>query len=228
MARTTNSNILRLGASIDWQGSYSLEHTLFVFKYIPYYLERNFLHNIDQALYLPGSVSIKHVQGSLLVLVSVYDLRWAPRSRVRRCGRYFILLLFLKLFSEALQKHFVRSKVLLSLKTFKDWDASFILNYFKLRLRQDFPVFSILNSLRKLLKRVPGLVGYRVDVTGRYARQQRASKLSVKRGVITLSQFDVNVSYVEDFIILKHGKCGFKIWLNRLPTYSTLSRVVQL
>jgi hypothetical protein len=38
----------------------------------------------------------------------------------------------------------------------------------------------------------------------------------------------VNVSYVEDFIILKHGKCGFKIWLNRLPTYSTLSRVVQL
>jgi hypothetical protein len=228
MARTTNSNILRLGSSLDWQGSYSLKHSLFIFNYIPYYLERYFLCNIDQAYYLPGPISIKHIQGSQVVVIYLYDLRWSPRSRAQRCARYFVLLLLLRLFSESVQKYNLKSRVLVNLKTFRDWDALFVLNYFKLRLQQDFPVFSIVNSLRKLLKRVPGLIGYRIDVTGRYARQQRASKLSIKRGVITLSQLDVNVSYVEDFVILKHGKCGFKVWLNRIPTYSMHSRALQL
>jgi hypothetical protein len=229
MARTTNSNLLRLGSNLSWQGSYSLNHSLLVFNYIPYFLDRLFVHSVDEALLGPGPVTIKHIQGKFIVFLTMYSfvLR-SPSSRVFKRLHYIGLLVLLRNFASAVCRSPLNTALVLCFKPYHDWDAQFVLTYFKLRIGQDFSVFSILNTLRRLLARVPGLLGYRVDVTGRYARQQRATKLSIKRGVITLSELMVNITYVEDFIILKHGKCGFKVWVNRLPSYSRRSQVFQL
>lgn len=228
MARITNSNILRLGRSLPWDGSYSLKHTLFVFNYIPYFLERYFFHDLDEALNSAGPLSIRYAKGGYLVVAEVYNLtRVKGRNRFKIRFRTFVLVLLARLIALSLNQHFVKSRFVLCIKPVIDLDAIFVLNYFKLRLFQKFTVMETVNSLRRLLLRVPGLIGYRIDVTGRYARQQRAGKLSIKRGVITLSEFDVNITHVSDFILLKHGKCGFKIWLNRLPGFTRSSRLFQ-
>jgi hypothetical protein len=229
MARTTNSNLLRLGSNLAWDGSHSLNHSLFVFTYLPYLLDRLFVHFVDEAFVGPGPVTIKHSQGKFIVVVTLYNfVLKSPSSRIFKRFHYISLIVLLRNLSSGFDKNFLRATLVFCFRPYRDWDALFVLNYFKLRLGQDFSVFSILNSLRRLLARVPGLLGYRVDVTGRYARQQRATKLSIKRGLITLSELAVNVTYVEDFIILKHGKCGFKVWVNRLPSYTSRSQIFQL
>jgi hypothetical protein len=229
MARITNSNLLRLGSNLSWNGVQSLNYSLFVSGYLPYFLERSMLYGVDEALQGPGPVAVKHLQGRHVVLLTIYNfLIKSPGvysfKRLRTLG----FLILLRCLAHGLRRHYLPSKLVLCFRPYQDWDATFTLNYFKLRLGQDFQVFSILSTLRRLLSRVPGLLGYRIDITGRYARQQRATKLSIKRGVITLSEFSANITYVEDFVILKHGKCGFKVWLNRLPSNSVRSSVFQL
>lgn len=228
MARITNSNVLRLGSSLTWEGSYSLKHALFLFNYIPYFLERFFFHGVDEALNSAGPLRVHYAKGGFIVIIEIYNLsRPKTRSKFGVQFRTFVLVLLARLLTLSVNQHFVKTKLIFCVKPLTDLDAVFILNYLKLRMLQKFSVMETINSLRRLLLHVPGLIGYRIDVTGRYARQQRAGKLSVKRGVITLSKLDVNITHVADFILLKHGKCGFKVWLNRLPGFTKATRLFQ-
>lgn len=217
MGRTTNSNILRLGSNVDWVAPISLFQLESVFFYIPFLLERLFLHNVEEATFIPGPMSVKRFGQLSVLTVIMYDLKLKTSGSDRRFKR-LILSLLSRALASSLRKMFGgRLIVVFHMKTLLDIDAIFILNYFKLRLLQKFSVMEIVGAVHKLLSPVKGVKGYRIDITGRYGKQQRASKLTVRRGSVTLSTFSVNICYVEDFVILKHGKCGFKVWLNRLP-----------
>lgn len=223
MGRTTNSNILRLGSSISWSAPASVYQLESIFFYIPFFLERLFLHNVEEAIFIPGPMAVKRV-GTLSVLtIAIYDLKKKTTNGDRKFKR-LVLSLLSRVLSSSLRKVFGgRLVVVFHIKTLEDIDASFILNYFKLRLLQKFSVMEVVGAVHKLLRPVVGVKGYRIDITGRYGKQQRAGKLTVRRGSVTLSSLSVNISYVEDYVILKHGKCGFKVWLNRLPGLSPSS-----
>jgi hypothetical protein len=215
MGRTTNSNILRLGNNIAWDASFSFFQIESVFFYIPFFLERLFFQNVDEAMFIPGPMSVKRLGKLSVLTIVIYDLKRKSSFAERRFKRLMLTLLS-KVLSSTLRKVFDdKLVVVFHVKTLRDIDVLFILNYFKLRLLQKFSVMEIVGALHKLLAPVVGVKGYRVDITGRYGKQQRASKLTVRRGSVTLSSFSVNIRYVEDFVILKHGKCGFKVWLNR-------------
>lgn len=221
MGRTTNSNILRLGRNVEWVGPDSLFQLESVFFYIPFFLERLFLHDVEEAVFIPGPMSIKRFGQLSVLTIVMYDVKLKTSVGDRRFKR-LVLSLLSKVLSANLRRMFGgRLLVVFHMKTLQDIDALFILNYFKLRLLQKFSVMEIVGAVHKLLGPVTGVKGYRVDVTGRYGKQQRASKLTVRRGAVTLSSLSVNISYVEDFVILKHGKCGFKVWLNRLPGFGS-------
>ncbi len=226
MGRTTNSNILRLGGNLRWDASFSFSQVESVFFYIPFFLERLFLHNVDEAVFIPGPMSIKRFGKVSVLTIVIYDLKSKTSSIDRRFKR-LVLSLLSKVLSSSLREVFGGKLIVaFHMKTLLDIDAAFILNYFKLRLLQKFSVMEVVGAVHKLLGPVVGVKGYRIDVTGRYGKQQRAGKLTVRRGSVTLSSLSVNISYVEDYIILKHGKCGFKVWLNRKPGFSASGVIV--
>lgn len=225
MGCTTNSNLLRLGENLSWNTFGAVHQMDTIFLYIPYFLERLFFHDVDEALFSPGPLSIRRVNGMFTVVVVIYDLKPKPKSYFDRQCKKATLAVLSRSLSVCLCRVFGKVSVIFHLKPLVDVDALFILNYFKLRLLQKFSVMQTIGAVHKLLSPVRGVKGYRIDITGRYGKQQRASKLTVRRGNVTLSTFAIGITYVEDYIILKHGKCGFKVWLNRLPGISSLGVV---
>lgn len=57
------------------------------------------------------------------------------------------------------------------------------------------------------------LLGYRVDVSGRYSRKQRASKKSVCEGTVPLNSYKGYMDYGMDVVILDYGSCSVRVWL---------------
>jgi len=225
MGCTTNSNLLRLGENLAWNNFGTLHRLDAIFLYIPYFLERLFFHDVDEAIFSPGPLSIRRTNGTFIVVIVLYDLKPKPKSYFDRQCKKTTLAVLSRSLNACLRRVFGKVSVVFHLKPLVDVDALFVLNYFKLRLLQKFSVMQTVGAIHRLLSPVKGVKGYRIDITGRYGKQQRASKLTVRRGNVTLSTFSVGITYVEDYVILKHGKCGFKVWLNRLPGISSLGVV---
>lgn len=57
------------------------------------------------------------------------------------------------------------------------------------------------------------LLGYRVDVAGRYSRKQRASKKSVCEGTVPLNSYKGYIDYGKEEVVLDYGSCSVRVWL---------------
>jgi hypothetical protein len=221
MGRITNSNTLRLGISVDWLGSYSLRYNLFIFQYLPFLLDRLLYHSLFTAFYGSGPISLHYASGRYVTVISLYDFQPPfekddPFVSLEDLHfRRLILLFFVRILYASFHRYFSNITLLVCLKQFNDFDSAFVLSYFKMRLHQDYTTMQAFKDVCKLLDYVPGLLGFRIDITGRYGKQPRATKFSFKRGNVTLSSLTTRITLSSDFIVLKHGKCGFKIWVNR-------------
>ena len=60
------------------------------------------------------------------------------------------------------------------------------------------------------------LRGFRVDCSGRFSRKQRASKKSIREGIVSLGGYhkDNYIDFGFSRAILEYGACGVKVWLS--------------
>ena len=93
--------------------------------------------------------------------------------------------------------------------------AGLLSRYISIRLEQRVNLGEVVSSLRRLILSLPGVLGYRLDFSGRFTRRQRASFRSIKVGQVPFSTLSASLDYSESFAVLKYGKCGIKVWLNR-------------
>lgn len=93
--------------------------------------------------------------------------------------------------------------------------AYLVVNFIKIRLKQQYTLGSIIYPLARFLTSISGatIKGFRIDCSGRFSRRQRASYLSVKDGRLPFSSRNLNADYHFSEVILKFGKCGIKVWL---------------
>ena len=234
MARITNSNAVRLGNTAPWLstriGSPNSLMEQLVLQYVSFFLENAFNSNETDIRYVLGSVRLFFEPHQTLLSCNVFSVHALSSDenltdQESRIGPLVALELEIQ---KSISKFYsVPVRVAITAHPTNFADANFIISYFKLRILQKVPVTEIVNTLHRLLSDVPGLVGYRIDVTGRFSRQQRAGKLSVKKGLTLLSTLSSPVQYAEDFIILKHGKCGFKVWMNRTDSYGSSTLIYQ-
>lgn len=93
--------------------------------------------------------------------------------------------------------------------------ASLLSKYLEIKFNQGFSLMDIVSPLKNILRTTRGLKGYRLDFSGRFTRRQRASFLSFKEGRVPFSTLSSKIDYSENSVVLKYGKCGFKVWLNK-------------
>lgn len=216
MARITNANVLRN----FWVTSALLPSSSFLFvNYLQRLLEQH-LKAEEAVVKGVGAISLHFVKNCLLINIELFDLTLLSTSSNPVKVDSLLLLLSARVASSKLFLTLRTSVVLLySIKPVREINAAGVVNYFKLRVSQKAMPLEIIAVLHKLFASVVGLVGYRIEITGRYARQQRASKLILKKGSISLSTLSSPIAFSSDFLLLKHGKCGLKIWLNKSFTF---------
>lgn len=214
MARISNSNLVRFGYTRMWFNESNSVLPVYYLNFTNYFLQRFFLLENPLLGYGLGSVSYAQRAECGVIYINLFDMR--PDHAERPVDLVISLLIermLLRVF--AFQLAFLPIRFILLTHSVSSFDSRAVMNYFKLRLAQRVPVMDIVAVLIRLLSGMEGLLGFRIDISGRYGRQQRAAKFSVKKGVIMLSRLSASVDYSEDFVILKHGKCGIKIWLNK-------------
>ena len=99
-----------------------------------------------------------------------------------------------------------------------NYTAQVLVNYICIKLKQKFTLNQVIRPLIKYLTKLIKkryLFGFRIMLNGRFTRKQRATKMVLKGGSVPLATLDNNVDYYEDFVSLKDGVGGIKIWLNR-------------
>jgi ribosomal protein S3 len=60
----------------------------------------------------------------------------------------------------------------------------------------------------------PLIVGYRIKVSGRFTRTQRASKLLINKGNLSCNKYSNEISYYFGLLSTRYGISGVKIWLS--------------
>ena len=226
MGRLTNSNGLRYGFLFPWLNN-ELTYNKRFYKNLS--LERYILFlcnnvilkdSLGQSLGLiAASVKIKRFMKGYLVVLEIYDgelLEKGVRDRVARYSSETRLLLLEYLIQKAC-KNLFKSFVFVEFQYLKKEQLSsdLLCEYIGIKLYQGFSLMDIVFSLRRTLRHVKGLSGFRLDFKGRFTRRQRASSLSVKVGRVPFSELSSRINYSEGSVVLKYGKCGFKVWLNK-------------
>lgn len=222
MARTTNANSLRDSFALSPYFSSGLINFI---VYIKYSLE-NYYNTEELLVKGMGTPSLTWINNSIVIHVDLYDLNGSDTEKLNSDPHFLPLLLFSrKLTTSPYFPTNLPITLLYTIKSLSDITATVIVNYFKFRAEQNVPALEIVAAVHKLLSSVDGLNGYRLEITGRYARQQRATKLVLKRGLVALSSLASPILFHQDFLLLKHGKCGLKVWLNKDPLFNTKSVV---
>jgi hypothetical protein len=229
MGRTTNSNILRLGTTQKWVLPSSLPIFTVLSNYLTYFFQQHLSQLGSNATVGFGSVSGKYYHTFFSLTIDLYDLseRKSTFSEFSQFSLLPLILLYRHFSRDLLNKFPYPIKLFFVFKPLQDLDTSFILNYFKLRVHQGVSVVDVIAAVHKLLSGVSSLLGYRIEITGRYARQQRAAKLSISKGQVSLSQLSSFLHFKQDFVLLKHGKCGVKIWVNKSEGFIPTSAIYQ-
>jgi ribosomal protein S3 len=101
-------------------------------------------------------------------------------------------------------------------------DASFVSRYLQIRLFQGVPFrslyYKILQTLSIFLYQ-KCILGFKISFKGRFSRRQRASFMWERVSSTPLNDKSSFVDFSYDFIILKYGACGLKVWLHLSDNY---------
>jgi ribosomal protein S3 len=92
--------------------------------------------------------------------------------------------------------------------------ASYILKFILFQLRAFFTIQEIFRTLLKDLQSNSNIKGYRIVVAGRLTRAERAAYMIEQTKNMTLGTKVVFIDYAADFVILRFGLVGVKVWLN--------------
>jgi hypothetical protein len=223
MGRLSQAKGLRLGRSAAWAySSPSLEGSMLFESLESYlgsicsnfYMKSNF-HKCLLVIF--DRVEVSFERNCLHVCVYLYDGYWLDQES----GSFNDYHLARSLMLEELISRVVKRltgcacKVDFYYLSNKDLTARLLVRYAETKLGQGFGVASVYASLKRVLMSSEGLIGYRFDFSGRFTRKQRASRLSYKGGSVPFSSLSSKIDYEEGSVILKYGKCGVKIWLNK-------------
>jgi hypothetical protein len=98
----------------------------------------------------------------------------------------------------------------------KNLNAQFLLNFILFRLGQYIPINPILNEINFRLRRNKQEInGFKILVSGRLTRKERASVILRSKGILEISKKDARIEYASGFKILKFGLAGVKVWVDR-------------
>jgi hypothetical protein len=104
-----------------------------------------------------------------------------------------------------------------------NFTSQVLVKYISIKLKQKFSFNQVIRPLVKylnyLIKKKKILFGYRLELSGRFSRKQRATFLLFKNGKIPLGTIYTNIDYKTDFVILKNGLVNIKIWLNKTEKF---------
>lgn len=91
--------------------------------------------------------------------------------------------------------------------------AQQICNFISVKLGQYFKLYEVQSPILHLLKKNPGIAGFRILIVGRLTRKERGAYILRQHGSIPLNAKDKFVDYAADHKILKFGLIGIKVWL---------------
>ena len=91
--------------------------------------------------------------------------------------------------------------------------SSLLTNLIIVKLEQYYTINSIVFPIAKWLKRHKNVLGFRIIVSGRLTRRERASHIIQSYKKMPLSSYKHTVDYHQDIKIMKFGMVGIKIYL---------------
>ena len=92
--------------------------------------------------------------------------------------------------------------------------AKGIAHFICIKLKQRMKVNLILKWVRQILIKYTYLAGFKFQLSGRFTRKQRKSKIIWIYGPLSLNNFSKKIDYAADWVRLKYSTCGVKIWLH--------------
>ena len=95
----------------------------------------------------------------------------------------------------------------------KHVSASLLLNMLILQLGDYINYKHIMNNITRRLQRLVHIEGFRIILSGRLTRKERAAYIIKNHKSIPLSTYNVPIDYATGFKIMKFGCVGIKIYL---------------
>ena len=221
MGRLSNTVGLRLGHSLGWKSeninydARDAEVVEYVKDICIYGVGENQLQRpVSDVWFLTDKVEIRHSSNNVSIHINLYDT--STRSDLSEFVNESKLLVLEKYIVEELGR--VYKKPVFVVFDFIQGEAvtaGLLSRYISIRLEQRVNLGEVVSSLRRLILSLPGVLGYRLDFSGRFTRRQRATFRSIKVGQVPFSTLSASLDYSESFAVLKYGKCGIKVCLNR-------------
>lgn len=100
----------------------------------------------------------------------------------------------------------------------KNIGAELLTRYIFIKLRQNYTIGFMLSPLRRELKyliRRRVLDGFRIRLSGRFNRRQRSKVITVKHGIMPLTEKRKNIDFNERTLVLKFSILSIRVWLCR-------------
>ena len=98
------------------------------------------------------------------------------------------------------------------------FNSSLVLNYILIKLSQYFTIHEIVNPLSYYIKGLTSIAGYKILITGRLTRKERAAVMIRSGKRMPLSTIKANIDYSAGFKIMKFGLVGIKVYLLLNPS----------
>jgi len=95
----------------------------------------------------------------------------------------------------------------------RNLSAQFLVNYIIIKLGQYFYLNSIINPIIYRYKRLNVINGFRIIISGRLTRKERAAYIVKSHKSMPLATAKVKIDYASDFKIMRFGVVGIKVYL---------------
>jgi ribosomal protein S3 len=131
-------------------------------------------------------------------------------------SKYFIFNFFSQVITLSLKKlHFTRKITSIRFIGLHDRNinANVLVNYIIIKLKQYILLNEIITPLLRRLKEHSNIIGFRIIVSGRLTRKDRAAFLTYYHNNLNLSTLSIPIDYAADFLIMKFGVVGIKLYL---------------
>eukprot|EP01111_Echinosteliopsis_oligospora_P004878 TRINITY_DN17993_c0_g1_i1.p1 TRINITY_DN17993_c0_g1~~TRINITY_DN17993_c0_g1_i1.p1 ORF type:complete len:250 (+),score=-32.77 TRINITY_DN17993_c0_g1_i1:558-1307(+) len=98
------------------------------------------------------------------------------------------------------------------------FNSSLVLHYILIKLGQYFNINEIVNPLSYFIKYLTTIAGYKILITGRLTRKERAAVMIRSGRRMPLSTISAPIDYSAGFKIMKFGMVGIKVYLLLKPS----------
>jgi ribosomal protein S3 len=95
----------------------------------------------------------------------------------------------------------------------RNLSAQFLVNYIISQLSQYIRLNWILTPLVRRFKRLTLVDGFRIIISGRLTRKERAAYIVHSARSMPLSSSNIRIDYAFDFLIMRFGVVGVKVYL---------------